>query len=329
MRVLVVGGAGYIGSMLVPRLLELGHRVEVLDLLWFGNHLPGSVPVSQRCVMSLERKDLEGYDQVVFLAGLSNDPMADFAPALNFVANAAAPAFLAHLAKAAGVKRFVYASSCSVYGDTGSRLEDESADVAPRYGYALSKLQGETACLMLQDATFSVLALRMGTVCGYSPRMRFDLVLNTMVRSSLKDGLVTVRNPHTWRPILSIRDAADAFANCVEADAELSGVFNVASGNFSVLELGQRVQDKVQSFSATAVRLELLALEEPRSYRVNTERAATNLGFVPSRGIEDIVADVLAHANEFGDFGDSRFYNIKRLTELVEEGQIGMAEVAV
>ena len=129
MRILVAGGAGYIGSRLVPALAEHGYSVDVVDLLWFGNRLPPDTKVTERSLIDCTEKELEGYDQVIFLGGLSNDPMAEYSPAENFVQNGAVPAYLAFIAKRAGVKRLIYASSCSVYGYTLDKLYDEDAPV--------------------------------------------------------------------------------------------------------------------------------------------------------------------------------------------------------
>ena len=163
MRLLIAGGAGYVGSRLVPALVERGYDVEVVDLLWFGQHLPSEVPVHRRDLFELAEADLRGFDQVIFLGGLSNDPMAEFSPAQNFVANGALPAYLAFTAKKAGVRRLVYASSCSVYGYTEDQLYTEDDPVTCAYPYGISKLQGERAALQLQDDRFSVIALRQGT----------------------------------------------------------------------------------------------------------------------------------------------------------------------
>ena len=147
MKILIAGGAGYIGSVLVPKLLEREYEVDVVDLLWFGNHLPSEVKLVQRNMMELDEQMMSEYEQVIFLAGLSNDPMAEYSPAKNFIYNAAAPAYLAYLAKKAGVKRYIYASSCSVYGYTVNELYDETSPTVSNYPYGISKLQGETACL--------------------------------------------------------------------------------------------------------------------------------------------------------------------------------------
>jgi len=129
MRILVAGGAGYIGSTLIPKLLERGYEVDVVDLFWFGNALPADVGIVNRDLFDLQVSDLKDYEQVIFLAGLSNDPMAEFSPSKNFIFNAAAPAYLCYIAKQAGVRRYVYASSCSVYGYTENELFDEDRPV--------------------------------------------------------------------------------------------------------------------------------------------------------------------------------------------------------
>ena len=127
MRILIAGGAGYIGSKLIPVLLEHGYKVDVVDLLWFGNNLPENVSVVKKDLFKCQPDDLKDYDQVIFLAGLSNDPMAEFDPSMNFISNGALPSYMAYVAKRAGVKRFIYASSCSVYGYTVNELYDEDS----------------------------------------------------------------------------------------------------------------------------------------------------------------------------------------------------------
>ena len=221
----------------IPKLLERGYAIDVVDLFWFGNRLPKQVGILNKDIFELTVEDLHGYDQVVFLAGLSNDPMAEFAPSKNFIFNAAAPAYLAYIAKKAMVKRYIYASSCSVYGYTENELYDESQPAISSYPYGISKLQGEQAALQLMDKSFSVISLRKGTVCGYSPRMRLDLIINTMFKTAVKDGTITVDNPSIWRPILSIEDAASAYIRSVEANQSISGIFNIASGNYTVGEI--------------------------------------------------------------------------------------------
>src|ERR1700685_3752320 len=246
MKILCAGGAGYIGNVLIPKLLDRGYKVDVVDLFWFGNHLPPQVGTLNKDIFHLSVEDLEPYDQVIFLAGLSNDPMAEYSPSKNFIFNAAAPAFLAYVAKRAGVKRYIYASSCSVYGYTENELYDETRPVSSNYPYGISKLQGEQAARQMADENFLVISLRKGPISGYSPRMRFDLIINTMFKNALREQTITINNPSIWRPLLSIEDAATAYIRAIEANYRLSGIFNVASGNYTVGEVGDLVKATVE-----------------------------------------------------------------------------------
>lgn len=319
MRILVAGGAGYIGSRVVPALRERGYDVEVLDQLWFGNHLPPDVPVRQQDILALTERDLRGFEQIIFLGGLSNDPMAEFSPAQNFVMNGAHPAYLAFIAKRAGVRRLVYASSCSVYGYTEDQLYNEDDPVTCDYPYGISKLQGERAALQLHDHTFSVIALRQGTVCGWSPRMRFDLIVNTMVKSALTTGTIVVNNPSIWRPILDIRDTVSGFLRAVQAGYRLSGVFNIASGNFTVGQVADLVKEELELLTGTRVQLDIRNIQDFRNYKVSCDRANVELGFQPEHSIKDIVAEVMEHRSDYGDFERDEFYNIRVFKKLAAE----------
>lgn len=311
MRILAAGGAGYIGSVLVPMLQEQGYDVDVADLLWFGNHLPEGTPLVHQELFSLTDADLRGYDQVVFLAGLSNDPMAEFNPAMNFIQNGALPSYLAFQAKRAGVKRFIYASSCSVYGYTVNELYNEDAPVTCAYPYGISKLEGEHGVLQLQDETFSTIALRQGTVCGHSPRMRFDLIINTMFKCAMLDGEITVNNPAIWRPLIDVRDTASAFLRAVQADRGISGVFNVARDNFTVGQVAEFVKDEVEACTGKKVKIRIKDIQDFRNYKVNCERAKTCLGFQPKYDIPDITRSLYENLERYGDLGQANYYNIE------------------
>jgi len=316
MNILVAGGAGYVGSALVPKLLERGYAVTVADQVWFGNYLPANVPVISRDILDLEIGDLEGYDQVIFLAGLSNDPMADYSPSKNFVANAASPAYLAYIAKKAGVQRYIYASSCSIYGYTVNELYDETSPTVSSYPYGISKLQGETAAMQLCDADFSVVALRKGTVSGYSPRMRLDLVVNTMFKTAVTEGVIRVNNPAIWRPVLAIQDAVSAYIRAIECSPTISGVFNVASGNFTLGELADQVRDGLRDFMDLDAKLDIRHVHDLRNYKVSFEKAANILSYKPRFAIRDIVHDLAEHRARFDDYDDPRYYNIQTFRNL-------------
>ncbi len=333
MRLLVAGGAGYIGSVLIPKLLDRGYKVDVIDLFWFGNHLPREVGILNKDIFKLDEEDLSGYDQVFFLAGLSNDPMAEFSPSKNFIYNAAAPAYLAYIAKRAGVRRYIYAGSCSVYGYTVNELYDETSPAVSNYPYGISKLQGEQAVLQMAEKQFSVICFRQGTVCGYSPRMRLDLVVNTMFKTALTTNTITIHNPSIWRPILSIQDAASAYIRAVEASEEISGVFNIASGNYTIGEIADLVRAGVEEMFNVDIRLDIKHIKDLRNYKVNTERARNILSFKPQHDVGSIIKELGANVKQFKDFDNPNYYNIevfKKLTKQEEEAeQFYAARIAV
>lgn len=315
MKVVVAGGAGYIGSVLVPRLLQRGYDVTVYDLCWFGNKLPDGVEVRNRAVMDIQESDLAGVDAVIFIAGLSNDPMAEYSPAMNFVANASSPSYLAYVAKRAGVRRFIHGGSCSVYGYTVNELYDETAPAVSAYPYGISKLQGEFGCIQLGDDKFSVIGLRKGTVSGYSPRMRLDLVVNTMFKSALQDGVIMVSNPSIWRPILAIKDAADAYVRALEAAPEISGVFNVASGNYTIGEVADYVREAVREHTGIDASILIKNIQDFRNYKVTWDKASKELSFHPRCTIQDIVKDLADNVDKFSDFDNPAYYNIQTFKE--------------
>src|SRR5215469_14819068 len=321
MHILVAGGAGYVGSALIPHLLDRGYTIDVVDLFWFGNNLPSHVGILKKDIFDLEVSDLAGYDQVIFLAGLSNDPMADFSPAKNFVFNASAPAYLAYIAKKAKVKRYIYASSCSVYGYTENQLFDEDSPVSSSYPYGISKLQGEGAVMQMASSEFSVIALRKGTVSGYSPRMRFDLLVNTMFKCAMQEGVIHVKNPAIWRPFLAIEDATMAYTRAVEANKSLSGIFNIASGNHTVGEVADLVKLTVEEEFGGKIGLDIKHVDEMRNYKVSIERANTILSFHPHQSVKSIVRSLISNLDKCRDWDNSRYYNIQVFKELEEKNQ--------
>lgn len=316
MKLLIAGGAGYVGNVLIPRLLDRGYEVDVVDLFWFGNHLPSQVGIIEKDIFHLTVGDLKPYDQVIFLAGLSNDPMAEFSPSKNFIFNAAAPAYLAYTAKNAKVRRYIYASSCSVYGYTENELYDETRPVSSNYPYGISKLQGEQAAIQLADDEFSVIALRKGTVSGYSPRMRLDLIINTMFKHAVRDQLITVNNPSIWRPVLGIEDAATAYIRAVEANSSLSGIFNIASGNYTVGEVADLVKGAVEERLNLRVNLNIKHLQDFRNYKVSIAKASNVLSFHPTEDVRSIVVSLVDNMGKFRDWDNPLYSNIQAFKEL-------------
>jgi nucleoside-diphosphate-sugar epimerase len=316
MKLLIAGGAGYVGSVLIPKLLDRGYKVDVVDLFWFGNRLPRQVGVINKDIFQLTVEDLASYEQVIFLAGLSNDPMAEFSPNKNFIFNAAAPAYLGYMAKNAKVRRYIYASSCSVYGYTENELFDETGPVASSYPYGISKLQGEQAASQLADDNFSVISLRKGTVSGYSPRMRLDLIVNTMFKAALKERTITINNPSIWRPILSIEDAATAYIRAIEANYKISGIFNVASGNYTVGEVGDLVRAAIESQLGVRLNLVIKHIQDFRNYKVSTEKARNVLSFHASGDVSSIVKSLIDNMDKFRDLDNPLYSNIQTFKEM-------------
>lgn len=307
-RILVCGGAGYIGSVLCPLLAAQGHSVEIADELLFGNHLPLFLRVRQQNCWDLDETDFDGFNTVIFLAGLSNDPMADFDPRLNYISNGALPAYLAYQARRGGVERFIYGGSCSVYGINEELCVEGKSETNCSYPYGVAKLQGEVG-VMQQAAFMSCIAFRQGTVCGYSPRMRFDLVVNKMVKDAYETGVITITNFDIMRPILDIQDAARAYAAAVDSPQH-HGVFNVLSGNYKLGEIALAVKGVCSRAFAKNIRIKDMAGTDLRSYAAEPANVALALNFQASRSIEQTAFSVVNHIREFGDMNAPRYHNI-------------------
>ncbi len=324
MRVLVTGGAGYIGSVLVPMLLERGHQVRVLDSGFFGtDHLPSQAELVIGDILEMREEWLEGMEAVIHLAALSNDPMADFSPRLNYEINAAGAALVAQYAKRCGVPRFIMGSTCSVYGFTEEQEVDEDWPSRPQYPYAISKLMAERALQCLADDSFRTIVLRKGTVIGWSPRMRYDLVANTMVKTALSEGRIMVRSVRLWRPVLDVWDAALAYVKALEAADHITGVFNVAYDNFTIGQIAEEVQAALRE---RGIEVSVIYDDQPdvRNYRVSTRRAREVLGIAPTISVREsaglMVDKVLSGIN--ADFANPRYYNIEWMKlKLAEAGR--------
>jgi nucleoside-diphosphate-sugar epimerase len=311
MRILVAGGAGYVGSILVPHLKKLGHDVDVVDLLWFGNYLPANINIIQKDILSLTPKDVEKYEQAIFLAGLSNDPMTEYSPKDNFIQNTAVPTYLAFICKQARVRRFIFASSCSLYGFAADRIYNEDDDVFSSHPYGISKIQTEYIIKKLADEKFSTICLRKGTISGYSPRMRFDLVINTMFKSCMLNEKITVNNATIWRPILSTKDAVSAYINCVNAPYEISGVFNIISKNYMIIDIALKVKETIEQILNKNIDIEIKNIQDFRNYRVSDEKAKSILKLYSKNDVDDIVEDLIAHKHFFEDYNNKNYYNIE------------------
>ena len=310
-KILLAGGAGYIGTELCKRLMKLDYDITVIDDLWFGNNLDPKIKLIKKDLFQVTYKELVDFDVVIFLAGVSNDPMAEFSPSENFIQNAACPAYLSYESKRASVKRFIYASSCSVYGYTVDELYDENSPTTCSYPYGISKLQGENGVMQLADSNFSVISLRQGTVCGYSDRMRFDLVVNTMFKNAMLHNEITVNNPSIWRPIFHIQDACTAYIRAIQAPDNISGIFNVASDNYTLGQIGDIVSVEMSKLLNKEVKMHINDVKDFRNYKVSIQHAKLTLGFTPTYTVKDIIHDLYQYAGSIQNMESEKYYNIK------------------
>jgi nucleoside-diphosphate-sugar epimerase len=331
--ILVAGGAGYIGCVLVPRLLDRGYKVRLLDRLYFGDEaLAGfheRIELVVADVRDIPASALDGVDGVINLSGLSNDPTAEFDPEANWQMNAIATETLGRMCVERGVERYVFASSCSLYDGMPPGMHDETADIQPRAAYATSKRYGEERLLELAAQGLCPVLLRNGTVYGWSPRMRFDLVVNTFVKDALLNGKLMLHGGGwMWRPLADVRDVADAMIAAYEAPADKvrGEIFNVLHSNYQIRELAMLVAGSVQV--ATGRRVELEEVPAPRltrDYECSNAKLSTTLRFNPSRSVLEAVSDLLERIADFdaAKLTDPRWYNIRWL-ELLSELKPGL-----
>jgi nucleoside-diphosphate-sugar epimerase len=340
MHVLVAGGAGYIGSVLVPTLLERGHRVTVLDRLYFGPTLgkivekyDARVRVVKGDVRYFSHDLLKGVDAVCDLSGISNDPSCELEPDLTKSVNIEGGKRLGVMAREAGIKRYVYSSSCSVYGHGEGHGLTETSARRPVSLYAKAKLEVEDFVLGLGKETggaFQPVALRLATVFGLSPRMRFDLAINVMTKNAYVNRRIMVDGGgRQWRPFVHVKDVAAAFMQACEAeDGVVSGqVFNVGSNacNIQVLNLAFRVRDAVPGTEIVHAPTD----PDLRDYNVAFEKIERVMGYKAKYGIDDGIKEVLGALREGQlDPDERRWYTLKQYLFL-REAERALADLAI
>jgi nucleoside-diphosphate-sugar epimerase len=336
MRVLVTGHEGYLGSVLVPRLAEAGHEVVGLDVGLFADGTLGPVPESVR-TLRVDLRDVTGEhlaevapDAVMHLAALCNDPLGDLDPGLTYDVNHRSTIRLARAAKAAGVTRFLFSSSCSLYGaGTDDTPLDENAAFAPLTPYGESKILSEQDLVKLADDDFSPVFLRNATAYGFSPRLRGDLVVNDLVGHALLAGKVGLRsNGMAWRPLVHADDIASAFIALLEAPRETvhARPFNVGHSdeNYLIRDVAELVRDVVGGEVTFAEG----AGADARNYRVSCDRIAAEVpGFKPQwtvrTGIEQLAEQYQRYHLQLDDLFGPRHQRLKKINALHEAGRIG------
>jgi nucleoside-diphosphate-sugar epimerase len=333
MRVLVTGHHGYIGSVTVPALIAAGHEVVGADTRFYDgcDLYPSDPPIEERRVdvRDLGAEDLAGVDAIVHLAALSNDPLGALSPELTLSINCDASVALARAAREAGVGRFLFASSCSMYGAGGSGLAAEDAPLSPLTAYAESKVRAEEALRELADDSFSPVFMRNATAFGVSPRLRLDIVLNNLVAWALTTGEVRILSDGTpWRPLVHVQDIAQATAAILAAPRELvhSQAFNVGSDrdNYQVRDLAEIVAATVEGCT---IEYAGSGDPDPRSYQVDFGKLATAFPELEVRW--DAAAGAAELRDAYGkagltlaEFQGDRFVRLNRLNALLEQGAL-------
>lgn len=323
--VLVTGGAGYVGAVLVPKLLNAGYKVKVLDLYLYGddvldqvkNH-PGleQIKGDLRDRALLERV-IPGCDAVIHLACISNDPSFELDPQLGKSINYDSFFGLVDVSKKAGVKRFIYASSSSVYGVKETQNVTEDLPLEPLTDYSRYKALCEEVLLKARAPGFAVLIVRPATVCGYSPRLRLDLTVNILTNLAINNGRITVFGGSQMRPNIHIEDMADLYIRALEwPDAAIDGkIFNVGYQNHTVREIAETVR----SIVGQNVEIAVTPTNDNRSYHISSDKIRRELGFAPKHTIEDAVSDLVTAFRKgrvSEPLTNPRYYNIKLMQQI-------------
>lgn len=323
--ILVTGGAGYVGSVLVPKLIEDGYKVKVLDLYIYGGHVFDSIknhPSLEQIKGDIRNQELlkkatSECDAVIHLACISNDPSFELNPELGKSINYDCFFDLVDISRDNGVKRFIYASSSSVYGIKEEENVTEDLPLLPLTDYSKYKALCEEVLLCKQTPNFTTLILRPATVCGYSPRLRLDLTVNILTNHAINNGVIKVFGGAQKRPNIHIEDMTDLYIKSLEWTSEkINGkIFNAGYHNQTVLEIANIVREVV----GPNVRIETFPTNDNRSYHISSEKIKKELGFEAKRSIQDAVND-LTVAFKTGKVSnpmtDERYYNIKRMQSL-------------
>jgi nucleoside-diphosphate-sugar epimerase len=332
-RVLVTGHKGYIGTVMTPMLADAGHEVVGLDTDLFEQctfgEAPREFPSIRKDLRDIEHSDLEGFDAVIHLAGLSNDPLGNLNPDLTYDINYHASVRLARLAKEVGVRRFLFSSSCSTYGAAGDKILDETAEFNPVTPYGRSKVLVELEVARLAGSNFSPTFLRNATAYGVSPRLRFDLVLNNLTAWALTTGRVFIKSDGTpWRPIVHIEDISRAFLAVLNAPVDVihNQAFNVGrtEENYQIRELAEIVQETVPGCT---IEFAADAGPDKRCYRADFSRIAKTLpGFQPKwnarRGAQELYDTYRKVGLRVEDFEGERYKRIDHIQRLLSSGRL-------
>jgi nucleoside-diphosphate-sugar epimerase len=308
--VLVTGGCGYVGSCLVPRLLDAGYSVRVIDTGWFGDHLTRSkeLEVVLGDVRSMTPVDVDGVGAIIHLANIANDPGVELNPTLSWEVNVLGTQHLLDLASRAGVRQFMYASSGSVYGVKDEDRVTEDLPLVPISTYNKTKMVAERVCASYTDV-MAVHSIRPATVCGFSPRMRLDVSVNMLTMQAYLHGRVTVFGGAQTRPNIHIGDLCDVYLHFLANPHLPSGAYNAGFENMSIMAIAELVSKYREC--------EVVVSEsnDPRSYRQDSSRLLST-GFQPTRSVEQAIREMLEKWEGGGLTDDDSWYTVKRMKQL-------------
>ncbi len=312
MHVFVTGACGYKGSVLVPKLIAAGHRVTAFDIMWFGNHLTPhpDLKVVQGDVRDPDQIDLTGVDAIIHLSSVANDPCGDLDPKLTWEISCLATMQLADRAQRMGIKRFIYASSGSVYGVKEEEQVTEDLELLPISEYNKTKMCGERIVLSYKD-DMVVQIVRPATVCGFSPRMRLDVSVNLLTMAALDKGKITVFGGEQTRPNIHIDDITDLYLFLLD-NPEHTGVFNAGFENISILDIAKMVAEELDC------PIEVTPSNDPRSYRVNSDRLLAT-GFRPKKTVHDAIKEIIGLYRQGVLKNDEQWHNLKWMQSEVTE----------
>ncbi|MDC3376931.1 SDR family oxidoreductase [Candidatus Nanopelagicales bacterium] len=311
MKILVTGGCGYKGSVLVPQLVRDGHEVTVVDAMWFGNHLDPDLEavVFERDLRNTETIPVDDVDIVIHLANVANDPGVELDQTLSWEVNALATQRLADRAVRAGVKQFIFASSGSVYGVKDEPDVTEDLELVPISAYNKTKMVAERA-LLSYSGDMQVHNIRPATVCGVSPRMRFDVSVNMFAKQGYFDGRITVFGGNQVRPNIHIDDLVNVYRHFIDNPDLPSGAYNAGFENIEILRIAKMVKER------TGARIVVTPSNDPRSYRQNSDKLLAT-GFRPQKTVADAIDEVIG-ALASGDLVDrDEWYTVRWMAQSV------------
>ena len=310
MKILVTGGCGYKGHVLVPKLLARGYKVIAFDLQWFGNFLVPheNLQVINGDVRNIDSIPLDGIDCIIHLSSIANDPCGDLNPQLTWEVSALATMQLADKARRMGIKRFLYASSGSVYGVKEELQVTEDLELKPISEYNKTKMVAERVMLSYQDH-MTIQIVRPATVCGYSPRMRLDVSVNLLTMQALSKGKITVFGGDQVRPNIHIDDITDLYLHLID-HPEATGIYNAGFENISIMGIAELVAQHVPA------EITVTPSNDPRSYRINSDKLLAT-GFRPKKSVEHAIRDIIDKYRSGSLKDEDRFYNLRWMEKTV------------